>query len=72
VFFQNQKTGDQEVDLLVEEKIIVETKARPRLLSSHIPQVLGYLKNTKYQLALLLNFGRKVEIKRLILTSRNR
>ena len=26
VFFQNQKTGDQEVDLLVEEKIIVENK----------------------------------------------
>ena len=70
--FQNKRIGDQEVDILVEEKVIVELKARDRLSKSNVSQLLGYLKNTKYQLGLLLNFGHKVEIKRLILSSRNR
>lgn len=71
LFFQNRKIGEQKVDLLVEEKIIVELKARAHLTQEHVSQLLGYLKNTKYQLGLLLNFANKVEIKRLILTNQH-
>jgi GxxExxY protein len=71
LYFQNQRIGYQEVDILVEEKVIVELKARDRLTQSNISQLLGYLKNTKYQLGLLVNFGRKVEIKRFILSIHN-
>lgn len=68
IFFQNKRVGTQRVDILVEEKIIVETKTVRSISQDHVTQVLGYLKNTHYQLALLINFGERVEIKRLILT----
>lgn len=71
LLFASQKVTDQEVDILVEDKIIVETKARDHISKSHVSQVLGYLKNTPYRLALILNFGSKVQIKRLIRSRQN-
>lgn len=72
VFFENKKVGDQVVDLVVDDKIIIEIKAAERLHKSHESQLLGYLKNTKFQLGLLINFGSRVEFKRLIYTVQNR
>lgn len=71
VFFRNQRIGDQKLDVLVENRVVVEVKAGERLLRSHVSQMPGYLKNTKYQLGLLVNFGSKVEIKRVILMTPN-
>lgn len=68
VFFENRRVGTQRVDILVEKKIIVETKAVRSISKDNVTQVLGYLKNTRYQLALIINFGDRVEVKRLILT----
>ena len=72
VFFESQKVGDQVVDILVDNKIIIELKNSDHLQKSHLSQLLGYLKNTQYQLGILLNFGRKVEFRSLIHTSRNK
>jgi GxxExxY protein len=72
LYFQNKKVGDQIVDLLVEDRVIVELKAVRQLTKDHISQVLGYLKNTRYQVALLINFGDRVQFKRLIYTSQNK
>lgn len=72
VYFSNQKVGEQIVDLLVDDRVIVETKAVDRLMKSHEAQLLGYLKNTRYQLGLLINFGARVEFKRLIFTTENK
>lgn len=66
VVFEGQKVGEQVVDLLVQDCVIVELKAVRTLLRSHETRILGYLKNTNYQLGLLINFGDRVEIKRLI------
>lgn len=72
VYFENKKVGDQIIDLVVEDRIIVETKGVERLTKSHVSQILGYLKNTKFELGLLVNFGDRVEFKRLIYTNQNR
>jgi GxxExxY protein len=72
VYFSNQKVGEQIVDLLVDDRVIVETKAVDRLMKSHEAQLLGYLKNTQFQLGLLINFGARVQFKRLIFTAQNR
>lgn len=45
------------VDLLVEEKVIVEVKAVEALHDIHLAQVLTYLKLTDCRLGYLLNFN---------------
>lgn len=58
------------VDLLVENKVIVEVKAVEGLNDIHTAQVLTYLKLSKCKVGLLLNFNTKhlkEGIKRMIL-----
>ena len=43
-------------DFIVEEKIIVELKKNPRFSRTHIERVNQYLKSSKLQLALLINY----------------
>lgn len=72
VFFENSKVGEQIVDLLVDDKVIVELKAVQQLSEDHHSQLLGYLKNTQFQVGLLINFGDRVQFKRLIYTSQHK
>jgi GxxExxY protein len=68
VFFEKQIVGGQAVDLVVEDRVIIELKAVQVLSKSHEAQILGYLKNTKFQLGLLINFGSRVEFRRFVQT----
>ena len=45
------------VDILVEEKIIVEVKAIELILPVHKAQLLSYLRLTKLNLGLMINFN---------------
>ena len=61
--------GDYFTDLLVERKLIVEIKAVRSLVDEHQAQLLGYLRASKMEHGLLVNFGSaKLEIKKFILT----
>jgi len=54
-------------DFLVFERIILEIKAVTTLDSTHMAQVLNYLKATGFPLGLLVNFGAKsLEWKRIV------
>ncbi|PIZ00207.1 GxxExxY protein [bacterium (Candidatus Howlettbacteria) CG_4_10_14_0_8_um_filter_40_9] len=66
VFYENIKVGKQRIDLLVDERIILELKATPKLHHESIKQLLFYLKATDIKLGILVNFGDKLEIKRYI------
>jgi GxxExxY protein len=60
--------GQQRLDLLVEDKIIVELKAVNNLEDNHLAQALSYLKATGRRVALLINFSRpKIEVRRAVL-----
>ncbi len=48
------------VDLMVENKIIVEIKAVSELTDIHLAQILTYLKLAKCRLGLLINFNVKM------------
>ena len=48
------------MDLLVEEKVIVELKAQDRLEPIHKAQLLSYLKLSGCKVGLLINFNVKV------------
>jgi len=45
------------IDLLVQDKIIVELKAVDKIQPIHTAQVLTYLKMTELKMALILNFN---------------
>ncbi|MFH1427939.1 MAG: GxxExxY protein [Patescibacteria group bacterium] len=46
-------------DILAENKIIIEFKAKPFLSSDDIRQTIEYLKTTKYEILYIVNFGEK-------------
>ena len=63
--------GEGRLDLLIDNKIIVELKSVEKLMPIHNVQVNSYLKATELQLALLINFNvllLRDGIKRIILT----
>ena len=49
--------GEYFVDMLVDEKLIVELKAAKALAPEHLAQTLNYLKITGFPVGLLINFG---------------
>lgn len=69
VYYKNKLVGEFYADLLVEDAIILELKACECLVSSHIAQLLNYLKSTKIEVGLVLNFGETPDFKRLVYTN---
>jgi len=68
VFYDGFLCGEFRMDIVVEEKIVLELKAVDRLTDEHIAQALSYLKATGIKLAILMNFGRKsLESQRVVL-----
>ena len=66
VLFENEIVGEYCTDLLVEDKIIVESKALESMHQIHEVQLVNYLKATGLEIGLLLNFGKKLEVKRKV------
>lgn len=55
--YRGEKVGEYRLDLVVDQKVIVELKAVHHLDLIHIAQTINYLKASRLQLALLINFG---------------
>jgi GxxExxY protein len=56
-------------DVLVEKCLIVEIKACRTVADEHIAQLLGYLKSSRIETGLLINFGGpKLYIKKYLMT----
>jgi len=66
VFYGDEIIGEYFADILVDRKVIVEIKATKNLIIDHEAQLLNYLKATKIEIGLLLNFGPKPEISRKV------
>jgi len=67
VWYDGVIVGQDVVDLLVEDTVMVELKAVRGLDEVHRAQCLSYLKATGLQLCLLINFGaRSLEVKRVV------
>ncbi len=69
VFYNEIKVGDYFADIVVEDKIIIELKAAEALAPEHEAQLVNYLRATDVEVGLLLNFGKKPEHKRRVLTA---
>jgi GxxExxY protein len=61
--------GSLKADLLIESCLICEIKGVSTIIDEHIAQVLGYLRASRLEHGLLINFGGpRLQVKKLILT----
>lgn len=72
VHYEEKLVGEYFADLIVDNKIILELKAIEFLIEEHELQLINYLKATDIELGLLLNFGKKPEIRRKIFSNNQR
>jgi GxxExxY protein len=49
--------GEYSADLFVEDRLIVELKAARSVANEHVSQLLGYLRSSRVETGLLINFG---------------
>jgi GxxExxY protein len=67
VFCRGQNVGDFRADLVVNGTILLELKTAQQIVAAHESQVLNYLRSTALELGLILNFGPKPQLRRLLL-----
>jgi GxxExxY protein len=67
VHYRAQVIGSFRADLLVEDRLLVELKVATAIAPIHVAQVINYLRASRRRVGLLVNFGRRVQIRRLVL-----
>jgi len=63
--------GEYYADLFIEDCLIVELKACKAIADEHVAQLLGYLKSSRTETGLLINFGAaKLYVKKYLMTQK--
>ncbi len=71
VYYQEIEVGEYYADLFINSEVIVELKAAEALCEEHEFQLINYLKATDIEVGLLLNFGKKPEIRRKVFSNKS-
>ncbi len=66
VFFRGKNVGDFRADLVVNGCVLLELKTAEGIAIVHEAQLLNYLKATTLEVGLLLNFGPRPQVRRLV------
>jgi GxxExxY protein len=66
VYFRGKKVGDFRADLIVNDLVLLELKTAEAIAIAHEAQLLNYLRSTTLELGLILNFGPKPQVRRLL------
>jgi GxxExxY protein len=69
VYYDGVQVGDYIADIVVSGLVILELKTSESLRPEHLAQLTNYLNATDKEVGLLLNFGKKPEFKRVLLTN---
>ena len=69
VFYDSQEVGFYLADIIVNDAVIIETKAAQCLCEEHEAQLINYLKASDMEVGMLLNFGRKAEFRRKVFST---
>lgn len=69
VSFPGERMGRNRVDFLVENRIIIEVKAKIALDREDFGQVLRYLQSLNLKLGIIVNFGMKRLVPRRVINS---
>jgi len=69
--YKGDNVGNYRPDFIVEDEVIIEIKAVPKMPKLFETQLFYYLKGTNYKLGFLVNFGdEKIDIRRRIYDER--
>ncbi len=66
VLYKGRQIACQRLDLVVDERVIVEIKATEKLSPAAQPQLISYLRATWFEVGVLLHFGPKPGFYRFI------
>jgi len=66
VLFRGISVGEYRADLIVDDTVVVEVKAVESLVPAHGAQLMNYMRATKIEVGVLLDFGAKPEFKRFL------
>jgi GxxExxY protein len=69
VQYKGELVGDYFADIVVDDLVILELKAAEKVVEEHELQLINYLRATEIEIGLLLNFGKKPEVRREIFTN---
>jgi GxxExxY protein len=73
VKYKGKPIGEHVLDMVIDEKIILELKTVTAIAPIHKQQALSYLKATDLQLAIVINFGAlRVQSERVVNTRSNK
>jgi GxxExxY protein len=72
VHYLGTVVGKYSADLVANNLVIVELKAAKELMKAHEAQLLNYLKATRYEVGLLVNFGPRPQHKRKVYENRRK
>ncbi|MDB5283584.1 MAG: 3 family protein [Bacteroidota bacterium] len=64
VFYSEKEVGVYFADLLVEDCVLVELKTAKDIATENEAQLINYLKATKIEIGLLMNFGKTPHFKK--------
>ena len=57
IYYNGRKVGTYIPDLVVDNKILIELKTKPRLTQDDVKQFWYYLKSSNFKVGYLINFG---------------
>jgi GxxExxY protein len=70
--FKEQIIGKRYFDFIIDDKIVVEIKKDDRFSKANIDQTIEYLKVSKLDLAILINFGKEGVLYKRLINIRNK
>ena len=70
VYYRGEPLAWQTLDMIVDGKLVIETKAAERLHPGASQQLFSYLCSTNMEVGLLLHFGREAKFQRVICETR--
>jgi GxxExxY protein len=70
VYYKGVTVGTYRADLVVADTVVVEVKAGEHAAESDRPQLINYLRSSGKEVGLLLHFGPKAVLKRVIHTKK--
>ena len=66
VYFRGEPLARQTLDMIVDDKLVVELKSSKRVNPEATQQLFGYLSGTNLELGLVLHFGKAARFYRVI------
>lgn len=72
VYYKRRPVARQRIDMIVDQRVVVEIKATEVLPRFSQRQLLTYLTVTHLEIGLLLHFGPEAKFDRLVSSNRNR